>query len=136
LSCGVKFSPFLPGLFLGRLLGGFATAILFSSFEAWLVSSAHSINMPSSELGKLLGRLTLVSSVAAVASGFVADGVVSWTGSFASPFGVSGACLVAAGGVLLPLWKENYGGNANDAAEGRSSLREAVAVVEEGEWRI
>ncbi len=91
--------------------------------------------MPPAELGKLLGRLTLVSSVAAVASGFVADGVVGWTGTFASPFGVSGACLVVAGMVIGAAWKENSGGEDGQEGEGSTGFREAVGLLRRGEWR-
>lgn len=93
--------------------------------------------MPPAELGRLLGRLTLVSSVAAVGSGFVADAVVGATGSFASPFGLSAGCLVGAGVVIVVSWGENYGveGVPGGGEEGRASLRAALVVLRKGKWR-
>ncbi|KAG4975844.1 hypothetical protein AAZX31_13G024400 [Glycine max] len=38
LSCITKHSPQYKVLMLGRILGGIATSLLFSSFESWLVA--------------------------------------------------------------------------------------------------
>lgn len=38
LSCFTKHSPQYRVLMLGRVLGGIATSLLFSSFESWLVA--------------------------------------------------------------------------------------------------
>lgn len=38
LSCVTKHSPAFHVLMLGRILGGIATSLLFSSFESWLVA--------------------------------------------------------------------------------------------------
>ena len=63
----------------------------------------------------------------------MADGVVARTGSYASPFGVSGACLVAAGAVIWPAWKENYG--REGGGEGLGGLGEALRVLVRSESR-
>lgn len=126
LSCLVKFSPWLPTLFLGRLTGGLSTAILFAAFESWLISSAHSLSMPSTELSTYLGRLTLVNGAVAVLSGLVADVAVARSGTFKSPFAVSALLLVVAGGVIVPSWTENYGGRDQD---GKAPLSKALKVL-------
>ena len=36
-SCATKHFKSLPWLFLGRLLGGVATSLIFSVFESWVV---------------------------------------------------------------------------------------------------
>ena len=41
-SCLTKLSPSLSILMFGRLLGGIATSLLFSVFEAWMVSEHFS----------------------------------------------------------------------------------------------
>nr|GEW62964.1 molybdate-anion transporter-like [Tanacetum cinerariifolium] len=38
LSCITKHSPEYRILMIGRILGGIATSLLFSSFESWLVA--------------------------------------------------------------------------------------------------
>jgi MFS family permease len=38
LACVTKHFDSLPWLYLGRLLGGTATSVLFSCFESWLVA--------------------------------------------------------------------------------------------------
>lgn len=114
LSCVTKM--FRPIIFLGagRLLGGFATSILFSVFESWLVSSSKTKGMSTGELGEFLGRCTLVNGIVAATSGVFSDGIVSWSGTFKSPFVASGVLLVAAGMIISRTWAENYGGAHSD----------------------
>lgn len=43
LSCMTKHSPQYKVLLLGRILGGVATSLLFSSFESWLVAEHNKV---------------------------------------------------------------------------------------------
>jgi hypothetical protein len=52
LSCMTKHSPNYWVLLVGRLLGGIATSLLFSAFEAWVVAEHNSRGYDE----KLLGR--------------------------------------------------------------------------------
>ncbi|KAF8552365.1 DUF791-domain-containing protein [Imleria badia] len=101
--------PYLPVLFLGRLTAGVSTSILYSAFESWLVSSANSLTIPSSDLSTIFGRATLVNGFVATGAGVVSNQLVSWTRSFASPFIASGGLLVLAYFVIKSRWTENYG---------------------------
>ncbi|KAF8434738.1 hypothetical protein L210DRAFT_3410085 [Boletus edulis BED1] len=102
--------PYLPVLFLGRLTAGISTSILYSAFESWLVSSANSLTIPSSDLSTIFGRATLVNGFVATGAGVVSNQLVSFTKSFASPFIASGSLLVLAYFVIKSMWIENYGG--------------------------
>ena len=44
LSCITKHSPQYKVLMVGRVLGGIATSLLFSSFESWLVAEHNKVN--------------------------------------------------------------------------------------------
>jgi len=43
LSCITKHSPQYKVLMVGRVLGGIATSLLFSSFESWLVAEHNKV---------------------------------------------------------------------------------------------
>ena len=62
-----------PALILGRILGGTSTAILFSVFEAWLVSQSGKIGLSGDALGNIFTKQTVVNSLIAVSSGLVAQ---------------------------------------------------------------
>ncbi|KAL8279899.1 hypothetical protein RQP46_007749 [Phenoliferia psychrophenolica] len=116
LSCITKMIPSLPSLTFGRILGGLSTSILFSSPEAWLVSSARELNMDQTALAELLGRCTLVNGIVASLSGVFSDYLVARTGTFKSPFVASGALLVVAGVVIAATWDENHGRAAGETS--------------------
>jgi hypothetical protein len=56
-SCLSKHSPNYWVLLVGRLLGGIATSLLFSAFEAWAVAAHNSSGFPESLLGDLFTKV-------------------------------------------------------------------------------
>ncbi|KAF9225648.1 DUF791-domain-containing protein [Gyrodon lividus] len=104
---------YLPVLLLGRLTAGVSTSILYSAFESWLVSSANSLTIPSSDLSNIFGRATLVNGFVATTAGIASNQLVSLTNSFASPFIASGGLLLLAYLVIKASWTENYGGRGS-----------------------
>jgi hypothetical protein len=56
-SCLTKHSPNYWVLLVGRLLGGIATSLLFSAFEAWAVAAHNSSGFPESLLGDLFTKV-------------------------------------------------------------------------------
>lgn len=110
IACAVIQISSLPLLFAGRFLGGFSTAILFSCFESWLVSSSNALSLSSQHLSTILGHATLVNSVAATMAGIASNKMVEYSGLLSSPFLASGALLLLTLVVISITWKENYGG--------------------------
>eukprot|EP00494_Astrolonche_serrata_P033695 UN33964 len=51
LCCITKHSPDLAILYFGRFLGGISTSILFSAFEAWMVTHHNANSYPPELLG-------------------------------------------------------------------------------------
>ncbi|KAH7887149.1 hypothetical protein F5I97DRAFT_1109915 [Phlebopus sp. FC_14] len=102
--------PYLPILLFGRVMGGISTSILYSAFESWLISSANSQAIPSSDLSTIFGSATLVNGFVATGAGVVSNQLVSLTNSFASPFIASGCLLVLGYFAIRASWTENYGG--------------------------
>ena len=79
LSCLAKhFRPFWM-LLVGRVLGGIATSLLFSVFDAWLIR-AHAIRrIDKSYLSDSFSAANFGSSVVAILAGLVANSVVGTT---------------------------------------------------------
>lgn len=92
-----QYAP-LPALFLGRVLGGAATASLESAFEALSVAEHRRRNLPEALLQRLFALSSACTGVSAVAAGFAASLAVFF-GGVATPFSV--ASLVAVGCLLF-----------------------------------
>ncbi|KAI0821865.1 hypothetical protein BC628DRAFT_782206 [Trametes gibbosa] len=110
LACAIIQITSLPLLFMGRFLGGVSTAILFSCFESWLVSSANAISLPSHDLSTIFGHASLVNSVAATLAGVASNKLVEYSSLLNSPFIASGILLVLTLAIISATWEENFGG--------------------------
>lgn len=129
LSCLTKFVNDYNVLLVGRLLGGFATSILWSAFESWMVSEHMSRGFDPSLIGNTFSLMITLNGIVAIASGFVAEYSVSYFGDHpVAPFGVS--CVFLAVGTLLIMmqWPENYGERAGDMVQ---KLKESYRIVRE-----
>ena len=115
-SCLTKAVNSVPVLFVGRLLGGTATSILFSAFESWLIAE-HARVRPTaapqqpgevSWLTVIFAEATLGNSLVAISCGVVAQFCTHSFGYW-SPFLL--AMLLLGGMAVLAsrAWKENYG---------------------------
>lgn len=82
-----------------------------------------------------MGRATLLNGFVATGAGVLSNQLVTFSGSFVSPFVASGALLILAWGVIRGTWVENYGGGGGasdvDVFQIRR-LREACRIVSEG----
>jgi len=117
---------------LGRLLGGVATSLLFSVFEAWLIGAHSSANVMS-HLGKSFSMAQYGNSIVAILAGQIAnkaaeykefkpasEGSGFYTGGYLGPFDVSLLALIVCGCLAFTLWEENYGetsGNDDNASD-------------------
>ena len=58
---------------LGRLLGGVATSLLFSVFDAWLIRSHSDADLPKVCLSKSFSWAAFGNSIVAILAGLVAN---------------------------------------------------------------
>ncbi|VBB80048.1 Putative major facilitator superfamily transporter [Podospora comata] len=108
LSCLLTtISSSLPVLFLGRVLGGLGTSLLFTVFESFLVSDFKSRGLEG-RLGETFGVMSTLNSMVAIASGIGGEWLVAGTGTNKAPFWLAAGVLMVAGGVMKMTWKENY----------------------------
>lgn len=105
---------------LGRLLGGIATSLLFSVFEAWLIRAHSNANISKQLLAKSFSTAAYGNSIVAIIAGLIANKAASYNemkqitgivykGGFLNPFDIALVALVACGMLAATLWDENFG---------------------------
>ena len=135
LSCVTKHARDYNMLMLGRVLGGIATSLLFSSFESWMVCEHTARGFSSEMLNDTFSLMYFGNSLCAILAGMAAEAAadaVSLTpysgiwhyGGYCSPFDLSALCLVLGFCLICALWKENYGDSS--AAAGCSGAASAL----------
>jgi MFS family permease len=101
----------LKVLYIGRFFGGIATTLLFSVFEAWMITEYHSSCLEETKvsLSGIFANMTTISSVTAICCGVLGDSLVQYFGSQLAPFLASLGCCIGAGVLILAAWRENCG---------------------------
>ena len=126
LSCMTKHFPDFTILMVGRLLGGVATSILWSSFESWMVSEHNSRGFGPNQLNSTFSQMTAFNGIVAIASGFVAQWAVDFVGHPVAPFDVSALFLVLGTGFIHFSWSENFGVQSKGVVAQMSDAARAV----------
>jgi MFS transporter, MFS domain-containing protein family, molybdate-anion transporter len=109
LSCFTKHIPNFQVLMVGRLLGGFATSILWSAFESWMVSEHINRKFPKKDVEQTFGLMFMWNGLVAIASGFLAQIVVAVFKHPVAPFDLSALFLISGSIFIYFSWPENYG---------------------------
>eukprot|EP00802_Teleaulax_amphioxeia_P013564 Tamp_13616.p1 GENE.Tamp_13616~~Tamp_13616.p1 ORF type:complete len:472 (-),score=126.06 Tamp_13616:287-1588(-) len=132
VSCLTKHSPNFYVLLFGRLTGGVATSILFSSFESWLVAEHNKNFYPAEWLSQTLSLATLLNGVTAITAGWLGAMVRNHFDSLVAPFDLAIVFLVGAMGVMSAMWAENKGDMTivSSSSPARSKLSEAIEVLQ------
>ncbi|KAG0651315.1 Molybdate transporter [Hyphodiscus hymeniophilus] len=102
-------------LFLGRVLGGFSTILMYSVFESWMVTEYHRQHLDEAggSLNDIFGTMSTLNSIVAIIAGLFAQGISDLIGTQKAPFMISVACLILAFLSISKHWSENYGESAN-----------------------
>lgn len=132
VSCLTKHSPNFYVLLFGRLTGGVATSILFSSFESWLVAEHNKNFYPAEWLNQTLSLATLLNGITAIAAGSLGALVRNHFDSLVAPFDLAIVFLVVAMLVISSMWAENKGEvslSSSGGLSGRSKFSEALEVL-------
>ena len=110
VACFFKLSRNYGILILGKVLGGVATSLLFSSFEAWYVQEhLDKHDFPKEWIAVTSNKASMWSSILAIVAGVVTNVVAEWMkfGPVA-PYILAVPCLIASGVIVLTQWDENY----------------------------
>ncbi|KAI1124734.1 hypothetical protein F5Y10DRAFT_23218 [Nemania abortiva] len=115
MSCFLTIVPVTPLLFLGRILGGISSSILFTVFDSWMVTGFHNgkLDEEGCDLTRTYAATSVVSSLVAILSGILGEGLVWATGTKKSPFLVSVVLLWLALQTIWSSWAENFGGEVS-----------------------
>ncbi|KAF4920073.1 Molybdate-anion transporter [Colletotrichum viniferum] len=131
LTCLTMLSDNLFILFVGRFAGGISTTLLYSVFEAWLITEYHQRGLSQSKLklGAIFGNMTTISSIVAILSGIIGDILVNFLGGRVWPFMASAACSGTAIVLILKSWKENYGGLQNSQSSSLADVKSGIQSI-------
>mmetsp|Transcript_75489 Transcript_75489/g.219273 ORF Transcript_75489/g.219273 Transcript_75489/m.219273 type:complete len:541 (-) Transcript_75489:49-1671(-) len=123
-------SPLLQVLFLGRILSGIGTSLLFSAPESWLVGEAQKggDDPDGSYLGETFGLAYAGDSIVAILAGQFAGAAAAARGP-TGPFELSTGFLAAGGLLAALLWKENIAEKSEGDDSKKASIGEAIEVV-------
>lgn len=88
VCCLSMLSDNLYILFAGKFCGGVSTTLLYSVFDAWMITEYHKRGLEAEHLslGTLYGWFTSLNSIVAITTGIVGEVLVSFTGTKVSPF--------------------------------------------------
>jgi MFS transporter, MFS domain-containing protein family, molybdate-anion transporter len=108
LSCFLTVVPVTPLLFLGRILGGVSTSILFTVFDSWMVTGFRKgrLDKDGCDLTRTYATTSVVNSLVAILSGLLGEFLVWATGTKKSPFLMSVVLLWLA---LQAIWSSWVG---------------------------
>mmetsp|Transcript_11260 Transcript_11260/g.27085 ORF Transcript_11260/g.27085 Transcript_11260/m.27085 type:complete len:531 (-) Transcript_11260:98-1690(-) len=125
-------SPLLKVLFLGRIMSGIGTSLLFSAPESWLVAESQSSgdDPTGSWLGETFGLAYAGDALVAILAGQFA-GVAAGARGPTGPFELSAGFLALGGLLTALLWKENIAkGSDDDGVEtSKPSIKDAIEVI-------
>lgn len=109
LGCLLKLSNSYFVLIVGRVLGGVATALLFSAFESWYLHEHVEVNdFPKEWVQETFDKVDLWSGLLAIAAGLLANATAQCTNlGPVSPFMAAIPCLAVVGVLVSRNWTEN-----------------------------
>lgn len=105
-SCLSVISSKVSVLFLGRVLGGVSTTLLFTVFETWMIAEYNRLGLGYSEtaLSSVYSAMSILNGFVAVVSGVVSQYLVYMFGSEMAPFMASVVCLGLASLLICKSW--------------------------------
>ena len=113
LSCFMKLSRSYGILIIGRIIGGVATSVLFSAFEAWYVHEhVETHDFPKEWISVTFTKASTWNGVLAVSAGLVTNTVAeTFNLGPVAPYMLAVPFLIFAGILVATHWVENTSGN-------------------------
>lgn len=93
-------------LFAGKFCGGVSTTLLYSVFDAWMITEYHKRGLEAEHLSlaTLYGWMTSLNSIVAITTGIVGEILVSFTGTKVSPFLLAVLVLCGTAAWISSTW--------------------------------
>eukprot|EP00933_Yihiella_yeosuensis_P022511 TRINITY_DN17736_c0_g2_i1.p1 TRINITY_DN17736_c0_g2~~TRINITY_DN17736_c0_g2_i1.p1 ORF type:complete len:382 (-),score=33.85 TRINITY_DN17736_c0_g2_i1:130-1116(-) len=111
LHCALHVSGSFSFLLLARVISGVATALLFSAFEAWMVSE-HRKRFPNRNISDIFAIQTQGNALSAVVAGLIAQLSVM-LGGYAAPMALAIPMLAYSASEVY-RWPENVGSKSSN----------------------
>ncbi|XP_076450128.1 molybdate-anion transporter-like [Babylonia areolata] len=110
LACLLKLSRSYGILIISRVLGGIATSVLFSAFEAWYVyEHLETHDFPKEWIPITFAKASMWNGVLAVVAGVTTNVVSEWFGlGPVAPYMIAVPFLIFVGIIISTHWNENY----------------------------
>ena len=111
LCCLTKLSRTYAVLLMGRVFGGIATSMLFSTFESWYVyEHVETHDFPAEWISVTFSKATFWNGILAIVAGVASNLAAEWLGfGPVAPFIMAIPCLALCGGLVSAQWQENHG---------------------------
>lgn len=131
VCCMTKFFQNFFLLMIGRIFGGIATSILFTSFEAWYVNEhLNYYRFPSEWLNITLTKAVFYNSILAIVAGVFSQILVYHLNlKPVAPFGVAIIFLILGGCLIACTWKENMTKTPEKTTSVLKSMKESVRLI-------
>ncbi|KAI8781184.1 molybdate-anion transporter [Biomphalaria glabrata] len=110
VSCLLKLSTSYGILLIGRLVGGLATSVLFTAFEAWYIHEhLETHDFPKEWIPITFQRASMWNGVLAVMAGVTTNIFSEWIGlGPVAPYLMAVPFLIFVGVIISTHWNENY----------------------------
>lgn len=110
LACMLKLSRSYGILIISRVLGGVATSVLFSAFEAWYVyEHLETHDFPKEWIPITFAKASMWNGVLAVLAGITTNILSEWFGlGPVAPYMMAVPFLIFVGIIISTHWNENY----------------------------
>lgn len=110
VSCLMKLSQSYGILLIGRLVGGLATSVLFTAFEAWYVHEhLETHDFPKEWISITFQKASMWNGVLAVLAGITTNIFSEWFGlGPVAPYMMAVPFLIFVGVIISTHWNENY----------------------------
>ncbi|CAF4185973.1 unnamed protein product [Adineta steineri] len=112
-------------LYLGSISRGIAHSLYNTNFEAWLIQDHHNSGLSTDSLKQILRDAFVLSSIAAIATGFVSQFSAELFG-YVAPFDIAIGIYVIMVVFILAQWTENHGDKEASAATSFFSAFQAL----------
>jgi MFS transporter, MFS domain-containing protein family, molybdate-anion transporter len=120
--------PYLSGLILARMIGGFTTNLLSSVFETWLDTEYRRRGFAKEKYEIIMRDSVIISNMAAIFSGYLSHILANRYGTV-GPFQGAVTCTTIALIVVCFVWTENYGVNNDGPSKNMMGyFKEAVGA--------
>lgn len=106
LSCLSLLTDDILILFLGRVLGGVSTTLMYSVFESWMVTEFNKKfpDEPGSTLSGIFSVMTTLNTIVAIFAGIVAEWVTDMVKTEKAPFMTAVMVLMTAFVAISKTW--------------------------------